>query len=481
MLVRPELALAGAGTLLGILVSRAFGQLSVARARARGFEMLWRESTRSRSLVRLESVEIWAELRNRDSTPTFFSKLEVLASPTLEVVVEPRSGVLPAHSSILVRLSVRALRVGPHGLFGLRLFTVRAPGLYRVPLAFANPFVLEVLPRALSVAKTRPERLKARWSRPEQRLGRALRGEGPDYHELRELGAGDAYHKIAWKPSARRGKLLVVETEREDPKETWVFVELAVDGFSGQPGGTYADVAIDRAAGLALELGRAGDRIGLVLAGARELCVVQPDRGPRHLAQLIRVLTHFAHTADADRADWDKEDIAARVNEHIASLDPGWDTRAGRSSAVVAARARELLPHAPLLVPAPRGRDADDRVLRHYLFAHGVFSPPRSSSDRYGTELCLATALRRVAFVRPRPSKLIVISRVWDAVGSDDLARAFAVLRRRRVDVEHILIEDLPDVLVVQTIKEKVVRDAFRLQERSQKEALQRVIKAHGG
>src|SRR5690606_30760466 len=122
------------------------------------------------------------------------------------------------------------------------LQTIRAPGLYTVPLSFSNPLVLEVLPHATRIGLAGAIGGRTQNSSAVARRGRR-KGDGSELREIREHRPGDPYRHIAWKPSARRGKLLIIETEQEQSDLVWLVVDASVDSASGLPGRTALDMA----------------------------------------------------------------------------------------------------------------------------------------------------------------------------------------------------------------------------------------------
>lgn len=113
---------------------------------------------------------------------------------------------------------------------------------------------------------------------------RRLHAAGDDVHHLRNYRPGDPQRTIAWKPSARRGTLLVREFE--------------------QPAGTDIDLDWRELHGLAHEsriarlarwvedAERDGRRYGLWLPGQPPL---GPDRGPVHRHACLRALALMPH------------------------------------------------------------------------------------------------------------------------------------------------------------------------------------------
>src|SRR3954469_24238854 len=66
-LTQPAALAWGGAMLVGLAVARAVTLLGVARVRAAGFEMIWREKGGQRRVARGDAVELAAEVRNRDT------------------------------------------------------------------------------------------------------------------------------------------------------------------------------------------------------------------------------------------------------------------------------------------------------------------------------------------------------------------------------------------------------------------------------
>jgi len=417
----------GGALLVAIALARAVTLVSVARIRAAGFEMLWSGPKRVLRSARGGTIEIEAEVRNRDTLAARFVKLRAVASSQLDVTIEPEVGEVMASGRLKVRVKVRTPRVGQHGLHGLALEVHGAPGIFEVPLTFANPYGIEVLPRAFTAYLTQARGGRSRLVASSGRPG-PVRGEGTDLRELREHQPGDPFRRIAWKASARRGVLLVRDFEREERDVVWLVLDASVDLWSGPLGRAPLDLAIDEAASLATRhLGR-GDRVGLFLfAPGHRLCM-PPDQGPVHAQKLAHALITGTGTHDAARSDLDESDVAVRVMEHLRPLDARGlsDVRRGDLDKL-AARADAMRGRAPFAAASPTGRTPRDRMLRRYLAAFGIESPPKTESSRKDATTALLDALATIAKVKPRASLVHVIGSPPD----ESLAGAFNDALRR--------------------------------------------------
>jgi uncharacterized protein (DUF58 family) len=182
-----------------------------------------------------------------------------------------------------------------------------------------------------------------------------------------------------------------------------------------------------------------GDRVGLGIIAARVLAWSPPDRGPGHGAELLNLLAHVSSTIDADRCDLDEADVAARVLEHMRSLDP---TAARRVRAVdldrLARRAERVRTRAPLASSEPYSHSPRERALRRYLEAFGVYCPPRLEPERPRTDAQLAAALQRLCRERPRPSVVYVWSAPADPASRPEIERALLRHPRRRIDLRWV-------------------------------------------
>lgn len=411
----PPVVAFGGAMILAVVLGRALALTTVTRIRASGFEMVWSTNARVTNLGRGGTVVLEAELRNRGGDDARGVNVRPVASSMLGVKVVPETLDLPANSRVRFEMHVTANRVGRWGLHGIALEVRGTPlggeGLYEVPLMFANPHGVEVLPEPLAVMLTsarggRSRRLAVASGRPS-----TLAGEGEQFRELRERVAGDAFKRIAWKASARRGQLLVREMEREERDVVWLLLDASVELWAGPVGKAPLDLAIDAVAGMAERHLAKGDRVGLAVFASRIRSFVPPDKGPIDATRIASALASAASMVDADRCELDEPELAARVAEHLRPLDPRGLTDVPRGNLdALAARAESLRLRAPFAPRIPQAASPREERFRHYLASFGIEVPPRADGEREKADVELGRLLEELAKNKKvRPS----IVHVW--------------------------------------------------------------------
>jgi uncharacterized protein (DUF58 family) len=431
----------GGAMVLAVALGRALALVAVTRLRAAGFEMVWSGSTRVQRLARGATLVLEGELRNRGADAVRAVAIRPLVSSMLDAEVQPTVIDLPAGAGARVDITVHAKRVGRWGVHGLALEVRGTPlggeGLYEVPLLFANPLGVEVLPPSFAAFLASPRGGRVRRA---SELGRPARlaGEGDEIRELRAHVPGDPFKRIAWKASARRGRLLVREMDREERDVVWLVLDASVELWAGQPGRAPLDRAIEELSAIAVRHLRGGDRVGLTVSASRLRSWIAPAQGAAHGEVLAGVLANAARRGDMDRSELDEREVAQRVAEHARPLDLRGlgDLRRGDLDSL-AARADQLRERAPFAPRLPFAASPREQSLRHYLAAFGIESPPRLDGERGRAESTLAQVLGRLATEKPRAG----VVHVWAPAPAraESSAKAIAALRRRHIEVRWTL------------------------------------------
>ncbi len=470
----------GGALLAGLAFARAVTRVSIARIRAAGFEMLWRGEGRLHRVGRGEIVELEAEIRNRDTRAARYVALRSVCSPALEVEVDPESGEVPAGGRMRVNVRVHTPRVGRHGIHGLSLEVQGNPGLFEVPLTFANPYGIEVLPRPFATGARSARGGRSRMSAPDGHAG-PMAGDGSELRELRQHQPGDPFKRIAWRASARRGTLMVREYEQEERDVVWLLLDASVELWSGEPGLSPLDLAIDEVAAVAQRHLARGDRVGLMIVGARVLSQIAPDRGPNHGVKLMTALSLATGCVDADRSDLDESDVALRVLEHLRPLDPAAAAKLKvRDLDRLVRRVERVRRRAPFARTQSHAVSARERSLREYIAQFGLYAPPRTEPERPKTDTMLREILKRLPRERPAASVVYLWSLPPAPGTRPELERALMKFPRRRIDLRFVSMRQEPSLPREGSLVAGTVADALALRAKVARQRGERQLRAFG-
>ncbi len=478
LLFQPAIVAWGGALIVGLAVGRAITLLHVARVRGAGFEMVWRGSGRNIRVLRGQSATLFAEVRNRDTRAARYVQLRVIASPHVVIELEPDAGEVPAGGRLEVLVKVTAQRVGRQGLFGLGLELRGSPGLFEVPLTFSNPFGIEVLPALAPLGRHSP---RARGG-VLVGLGASRRsGDSTEFSEIRDYQAGDPLKRVAWKASARRGKLLVRKYEVEERDLVWFVLDASVELWAGRIGSAPLDLMIDGVAQLVRQHLRAGHEVGLVSMASGVLTRVPARRGVTHERRLLEALAYTPFTLERERSGLDERGAGLRALEHLRALvpleaqllDPNDLDR-------VAALAARVLPQAPfpdarIAAPTPR-----ESTLRTHLAAFGIGGPPRLEPRHPETDVLLADAVLAVSRGRPAASVIYIASPMPDEERWKQLWPKLSQVQRLRTRVSWVHASDLPGLDTPPHLQAQVARTAARLRVDSERRSAEQRLRGVG-
>jgi uncharacterized protein (DUF58 family) len=199
--------------------------------------------------------------------------------------------LLPTPQQLQAEVGVRALRLraGIAATVSLRVLPVHL-GDYAWPSAAARlrgalglahwsrDLPLDVRGRVLPDLRLRaPRRVPGRHRTAQAR--RAI-GEGIELHQLRDYRAGDPLSRIAWRRSARHGRLLTREAGDERELDLLLVIDAGVRSAGAAGRLDRLGVHVNLALHLAAEAGRRGDRIGLLLHAGEVLAAIAPVPDP---------------------------------------------------------------------------------------------------------------------------------------------------------------------------------------------------------
>ncbi len=175
----------------------------------------------------------------------------------------------------------------------LRLTTRFPFGLLQKSLIFEQPRTLLVLPYQLRI---RSELITPQTAHGEQIRRRSHRGgKSTEFWGLREYRPGDPRRKIAWKLSARRNGLVVVEHAQTVSTRIWVLL-IEPDGA-----GIEAEILAERGIAVAAALLEQGTlrNIPVGLWYPQRSLKVDPATGRAHYGRMLRALAMVDRATDS--------------------------------------------------------------------------------------------------------------------------------------------------------------------------------------
>lgn len=425
-------SLAG-GALLGLAAAFALTMPLGARLRRRRLEFAWWLSHGDPAhgaggAIAGVPFEVRCYLRNREVRPLRLTDL----LPVVPAGVDVNSGsggeiTLPeaARSEFGFRLCASA--PGRVVLQGLGVAVPGPFGLFFSPLYFPNPLTVKVMPRTAFQGRS-----SARMAAGEavERSGLSpmrRRGSGMELHEIRDLQPGDPFKSIAWRASARAGKLLVREVEHEVQDTLQILLDVGGSMRGGRPGERKLDHGIELAALLARQALERGDRVGLLTVDDRLLSQVAPAEGVRHMLRIYDALIKATEVVDGDLTEFDDETITAVVGLYLRRQE-GLDLRTSEDRwdlAAIAEHVARALQSEPPAEPVAAG-SREHALLRHFCRVRGIALAHRSEARGSAKSTSVKDALRIAASATRTPRTLLLIS---DFDGIDDLSPVMQMMQ----------------------------------------------------
>lgn len=433
----------GAGLLLAVVLAFVLAVPVGRRVRRQKLEFAWwlahgEPGADAGAAVPGKPFEVRCFLRHRGEEALLLRDIVPLVPGGARLLEEEAREVLVVPGGTRTEFSFRLVapatgRVVLHGL------AVRLGGplrLFEVPLYFPNPLVIKVLPQAVGSLKSV---VRALSGLPVERAGASLlaAGGGTELKELRDMQPGDSFRSIAWKPSARRGKLLVREVEQEVQETRYLVLDVSGTMRGGEPGRRKLDFVIEAAAAEARRTLARGDQLGLVTVDGRVLAHVPARDGNAQLLRAFDALLAATEVVDADLTDVDDEEVVGIVGRYVRQQD-GIDFRTPRgdwnltllakhvSRALGEHSGRGERPEPDVHAHTPAGT-----LLRRFCLVRGIPLPHRPDPRDGAKAPSLAAVLHAVAGSSRAPMSIAVLTDL-DGLGDPrPLVSALKLLRGR--------------------------------------------------
>ena len=338
---------------------------------------------------------------------------------------------------------------------GVRVLICDAQGLFQLQKFVSIPSELRILPFMIRPKSTsvqvKPSNVQLltgnhRYRRP---------GFSTELLGIREYQKGDPPRSIAWKATARTGRLMTCEYENEVPIRATVIADLSPYQFWGRPRTSVGDRVICGAASIARLLIADRDPVAGMLVSDSEPMRIAHGGGQRQLTRLIQTMLAFSRqSADIERLSisdlvevgwWNAMRLyPERFDERVNPPRPGWIIRPRRRRL---AGMRQQLAHflAPYYQKGPETAirlRADNQLLRHFcrrfFSEHSVCELPRVESwdlsqrhaaRRRANEQICHSLVEGVTRASDNELFVVIADFTKDELGLDQLENAMRIVR----------------------------------------------------
>lgn len=229
---------------------------SVALATWTDVRMQVRSSTRSRRM----------KIRIYDHHPASF----VVDDLPLELLIDP--GEL-----VDLEYHCRATERGPQQFSGTEMRIASPFGLWWRRCFIANPSVAHVYPNYSTISKLLAYAVDSQAHLTGVRLSRR-RGEGIEFHQLRDYREGDSLRSVDWKATARMGRLIAREYQDERDQQVVFLLDTGRRMLAKDDELAHFDHALNALLLLSYVAIRQGDAAGVMTAG-RDRTWLPPRKG----------------------------------------------------------------------------------------------------------------------------------------------------------------------------------------------------------
>jgi uncharacterized protein (DUF58 family) len=214
-------------------------------------------------------VGVWSnvglQLENRANTPLLVT-LHDHHPADCEVRGQPQTLLVPAQRQLSLSYQILPRRRGEKRFTGLDLVLFSPLGLWQLKRFADQPTLVKVYPNFREIAHfallATDNHLSQMGVRRRQR-----RGEGSDFHQLREYRTGDALRQIDWKASSRYRKLISKEYQDERDQQLVFLLDCSRHMRHRDEEGAHLDHALNAMLLLSYAAERQGDAVGFMSFG----------------------------------------------------------------------------------------------------------------------------------------------------------------------------------------------------------------------
>jgi len=120
-----------------------------------------------------------------------------------------------------------------------------------------------------------------------------FKGQGIEFHEVRDYQPGDDIRAIDWNVTARMGRPFIRRYVEEREMTVMLVADVSASNRLGSRAQIKKDLVAEMSAVLAFSAVRNNDRVGLLLFSDEVECYLPPRKGTSHVLRVIREALHF--------------------------------------------------------------------------------------------------------------------------------------------------------------------------------------------
>ena len=198
-----------------------------------------------------------------------------------------QTAILPVNEGIEFHYRIRVPQRGNHSFGQVDLLLSSMMGFWQRRLFVGEPTVVRVFPNYAAVsqyAMLAMEQQSAQLGiRKQQR-----RGEGMEFHQLREFRQGDSLRQIDWNATARQRKLISKEYQDEKDQQILFLVDCGRRMRSQDGELSHLDHALNAMLLMSYAALKQGDAVGMLSFGGEERWL-KPVKGVANISRLLNI------------------------------------------------------------------------------------------------------------------------------------------------------------------------------------------------
>ncbi len=271
----------------------------------------------STGLVAAERSDLEVVLRNHAWIPLYGVQISPYGAEELEFGAVDDQFHLPSRAEVRIPLQVEAARTGRWTMQGFDVALCDPLGLLAGRDYLPCVHAFECFPARRAQRAMRARNLgKLALQHVGKHMTRQI-GAGSVVRELRDYQPGDPLRHIAWKATARTGRLIARDFEREVNLSMYLLLDMSTSMRGGQWQGQKLEHAISSVAEVADAVIRARDRVGLMTFDEKLYGHIPPGMSPAHQARILRHLVGLNSVVDDALTEWGEAEFLQKLADYL--------------------------------------------------------------------------------------------------------------------------------------------------------------------